>query len=120
METVRTLLYYLLVLYDESKYFSEIVLAVAKLSKTCVLRLTASKFYFILTENQLHGGTNLWCELPQVLSVTGIRLVNVSLKCNCELELSKALVQNLTEPTPTLSLSLPGTSSTIRCGIRYY
>ena len=95
-------------------------MAVAKLSKTCVLRLTASKFYFILTENQLHGGTNLWCELPQVLSVTRIRRVNTSLKCNCELELSKALDQNLTGPTRTLSLSLPRTSSNIRSGIRYY
>ena len=59
---------YYTVLYGD--FFAEIVQGVSKLSKSCVIRLTATKIYFILTENQLHGGTNLWCELPQVKQFT--------------------------------------------------
>ncbi|KAF6019858.1 HUS1 [Bugula neritina] len=52
-------------------FLSKVVLGVAKLSKSCVIRLTATKIYFILTQNQLHGGTNLWCELPQINFCSG-------------------------------------------------
>lgn len=38
---------------------------IAKLCKTCVLRITQDKLYFILLEKAICGGTHTWCELTQ-------------------------------------------------------
>ncbi|KAK2176299.1 hypothetical protein NP493_672g01017 [Ridgeia piscesae] len=37
----------------------------AKLAKTCTLRLTTTKLYFILSEKVVNGGIAIWCELTQ-------------------------------------------------------
>nr|XP_030121519.1 checkpoint protein HUS1 isoform X3 [Taeniopygia guttata] len=46
-------------------HFSRIVNTVAKLAKTCILRLTVCKLYFILSDKVANGGASLWCELSQ-------------------------------------------------------
>lgn len=43
-----------------------IVNTIAKLAKTCILRLTVCKLYFILSDKVANGGASMWCELSQV------------------------------------------------------
>ncbi|KAL8165734.1 UNVERIFIED_CONTAM: DNA damage checkpoint control protein, partial [Gekko kuhli] len=38
---------------------------IAKLTKTCALRLTVDKLYFILSDKVANGGVGMWCELSQ-------------------------------------------------------
>nr|XP_013808231.1 PREDICTED: checkpoint protein HUS1 isoform X2 [Apteryx mantelli mantelli] len=42
-----------------------VVNTVARLAKTCTLRLTADKLYFILSDKVANGGVSVWCELCQ-------------------------------------------------------
>ncbi|XP_064362749.1 checkpoint protein HUS1 isoform X5 [Dromaius novaehollandiae] len=46
-------------------HFSRVVNTVARLAKTCTLRLTADKLYFILSDKVANGGVSVWCELCQ-------------------------------------------------------
>lgn len=43
-----------------------VINTIAKLAKSCTLRLTASKLYFILSDRVANGGVSMWCELCQV------------------------------------------------------
>lgn len=45
---------------------SEIVATLTKSVKSCVLRLTPDKLYFVVVERGTVGGINVWCELTQV------------------------------------------------------
>lgn len=45
---------------------SEIVATLTKSVKSCVLRLTPDKLYFVVVERGTVGGVNVWCELIQV------------------------------------------------------
>ncbi|XP_071103105.1 checkpoint protein HUS1-like [Haliotis cracherodii] len=47
------------------QHFTKVVGTVSKLIKTCVLRITPDKVYFILSEQAVNGGIQIWCELPQ-------------------------------------------------------
>ncbi|KAK6183601.1 hypothetical protein SNE40_011049 [Patella caerulea] len=47
------------------QHFTRIVGTVSKMIKSCVLRITVDKLYFILTEQAVSGGVQIWCELPQ-------------------------------------------------------
>ncbi|XP_060601141.1 checkpoint protein HUS1-like [Ruditapes philippinarum] len=47
------------------QHFTRVVTTVSKLIKTCVLRVTTSALYFILSEKVVNGGIQIWCELPQ-------------------------------------------------------
>ncbi|XP_014372506.2 checkpoint protein HUS1-like [Alligator sinensis] len=42
-----------------------VINTIAKLAKTCTLRLTPDKLYFILTDKVANGGVSMWCELSQ-------------------------------------------------------
>ncbi|KGL87987.1 Checkpoint protein HUS1, partial [Charadrius vociferus] len=42
-----------------------VINTIAKLAKTCTLRLTDSKLYFILADKAANGGVSMWCELCQ-------------------------------------------------------
>ncbi|EOB02150.1 Checkpoint protein HUS1, partial [Anas platyrhynchos] len=42
-----------------------VVNTIARLAKTCTLRLTAGKLYFILCDKVANGGVSMWCELCQ-------------------------------------------------------
>ncbi|XP_062481319.1 checkpoint protein HUS1 isoform X2 [Pezoporus occidentalis] len=46
-------------------HFSRVINTIAKLAKTCTLRLTVSKLYFILSDKVANGGVGMWCELNQ-------------------------------------------------------
>lgn len=43
-----------------------VINTIARLAKTCTLRLTVSKLYFILSDKVANGGVSMWCELCQV------------------------------------------------------
>ena len=43
-----------------------VVATIAKLTKSCILRLSTDKLYFILSERAANGGVSVWCELAQV------------------------------------------------------
>ncbi|XP_048122796.1 checkpoint protein HUS1-like [Alosa alosa] len=46
--------------------FTRVVNTIAKLNKTCVLRLTPDNLYFVLSGKVSNGGVSMWCELLQV------------------------------------------------------
>ncbi|XP_064908241.1 checkpoint protein HUS1 isoform X2 [Columba livia] len=46
-------------------HFSRVINTIAKLAKTCTLRLTVGKLYFILSDKVANGGVTMWCELCQ-------------------------------------------------------
>ncbi|GAB1601057.1 checkpoint protein HUS1-like [Argonauta hians] len=46
-------------------HFTRIVATITRLCKTCALRITADKFYFVILEKALQGGAKVWCELFQ-------------------------------------------------------
>ncbi|XP_048367794.1 checkpoint protein HUS1 [Sphaerodactylus townsendi] len=46
-------------------HFTRTINTIAKLTKTCTLRLTADKLYFILSDKVANGGVGMWCELSQ-------------------------------------------------------
>lgn len=39
---------------------------IAKLAKTCTLRISPDKLNFILSDKLASGGVSMWCELEQV------------------------------------------------------
>jgi len=45
--------------------FYSVIVTMAKIAKTCVMRLTADKVYFILTDQNASGCPAVWCELEQ-------------------------------------------------------
>ncbi|XP_074653018.1 checkpoint protein HUS1-like [Tubulanus polymorphus] len=47
------------------QHFTKVIGMLAKLAKTCVLRMTVDKLYFILSEQVVNGGVSIWCELAQ-------------------------------------------------------
>ncbi|KAM4792737.1 checkpoint protein HUS1 isoform 3-T3 [Cyanocitta cristata] len=46
-------------------HFSRIINTIARLTKSCILRLTVCKLYFILSDKVANGGASMWCELSQ-------------------------------------------------------
>ncbi|XP_064523325.1 checkpoint protein HUS1 isoform X6 [Pseudopipra pipra] len=42
-----------------------VINTISKLTKTCTLRLTVCKLYFILSDKVANGGVSMWCELCQ-------------------------------------------------------
>ncbi|KAL2085428.1 hypothetical protein ACEWY4_018748 [Coilia grayii] len=47
-------------------HFTRVVNTIAKLNKTCILRLTPDNLYFVLSGKVANGGVSMWCELLQV------------------------------------------------------
>ena len=47
------------------KKFYSIVVTMGKMAKLCVLRLTADKMFFILTDQSVSGGPAVWAEMDQ-------------------------------------------------------
>uniref|UniRef100_A0A2C9L6C6 Checkpoint protein n=2 Tax=Biomphalaria glabrata TaxID=6526 RepID=A0A2C9L6C6_BIOGL len=45
--------------------FTNIVGTISKLVKTCIMRITEDKVFFILSERIGDGGAQMWCELDQ-------------------------------------------------------
>ena len=47
------------------QHFTRVVSTISKLAKSCALRITPNKIYFILSERVVNGGVSIWCELQQ-------------------------------------------------------
>ncbi|CAG5116939.1 unnamed protein product, partial [Candidula unifasciata] len=47
------------------QHFTNIVGTISKLIKTCIMRITMDKVFFILSERIGDGGAQIWCELSQ-------------------------------------------------------
>lgn len=61
-------------------FVSGVLGTIAKLCKTCVLRITADKLYFILLEKVISGGTHTWCEVTQVTNIFICLICHILLK----------------------------------------
>ncbi|KAK2859793.1 hypothetical protein Q5P01_004413 [Channa striata] len=46
-------------------HFSQVISTISKLTKTCVLRLTADNLFFVLSGKVANGGVSMWCHLSQ-------------------------------------------------------
>ncbi|XP_043832541.1 checkpoint protein HUS1 isoform X2 [Dromiciops gliroides] len=46
-------------------HFTRVSNTISKLAKTCTLRLSPDKLYFILSDKVANGGVSMWCELGQ-------------------------------------------------------
>ncbi|XP_067861540.1 checkpoint protein HUS1 isoform X2 [Heptranchias perlo] len=51
-------------------HFTRIVNTISKLTKSCILRLTTDKLYFILSDKVASGGVAMWCQLFQIEGVS--------------------------------------------------
>lgn len=56
-----------------------VVTTISKLIKACVLRITPTALYFILSEKAVNGGIQIWCELPQVCRLSKIIILEVDI-----------------------------------------
>ncbi|KAM6132654.1 checkpoint protein HUS1 isoform 3-T3 [Pterocles gutturalis] len=63
-------------------HFSRVINTIAKLAKTCTLRLTVSKLYFILSDKVANGGVSMWCELCQGNFFDEFQMEGVAAECN--------------------------------------
>ncbi|XP_032546570.1 checkpoint protein HUS1 isoform X6 [Chiroxiphia lanceolata] len=52
-----------------------VINTISKLTKTCTLRLTVCKLYFILSDKVANGGASMWCELCQPSLSSSSRIV---------------------------------------------
>ncbi|XP_078541977.1 checkpoint protein HUS1 isoform X2 [Lissotriton helveticus] len=113
-------------------HFTRVVNTIAKLTKSCTLRLTISKLYFILTDKVANGGVSMWCELSQGNFFDEFQMEGVSAEHNdIYLELTpenlaralktaqnaKAVKIKLTNkhcPCLTVAVELPSLSSSSR------
>ncbi|XP_063160297.1 checkpoint protein HUS1 isoform X1 [Candoia aspera] len=113
-------------------HFSRVMNTIAKLAKTCTLRLTLDKLYFILSDKVANGGVSMWCELNQGNFFDEFQLEGVSAENNeIYLELAsenfsrafktaqnaKAVKIKLTNkhcPCLTVAVELPSLSSSSR------
>ncbi|XP_048408696.1 checkpoint protein HUS1 [Stegostoma tigrinum] len=46
-------------------HFTRVVNTISKLTKSCILRLTSDKLYFIFSDKVASGGVAMWCQLFQ-------------------------------------------------------
>ncbi|XP_058036461.1 checkpoint protein HUS1 [Ahaetulla prasina] len=113
-------------------HFSRVISTIAKLAKTCILRLTLDKLYFILSDKVANGGVSMWCELNQMNFFDEFQMEGVSAENNeiyLELapeNLSRALktaqnaktvkikLTNKQCPCLTVSMELPSLSTSSR------
>lgn len=47
------------------QHFTRVLGTVSRMAKTCALRMTPTKLYFILADNAALGGVSIWCEVTQ-------------------------------------------------------
>ncbi|XP_036593260.1 checkpoint protein HUS1 isoform X3 [Trichosurus vulpecula] len=56
-------------------HFTRVSNTISKLAKTCTLRLSPDKLYFILSDKVANGGVSMWCELAQPSLSSSSRIV---------------------------------------------
>ena len=69
------------------KKFYSIVVTMGKMAKLCVLRLTADKIFFILTDQSVSGGPAVWAEIDQESFFNEYNMEGVSSDQNNEIYL---------------------------------
>ncbi|TKS87325.1 Checkpoint protein HUS1 [Collichthys lucidus] len=92
-------------------HVTRVISTISKLTKTCVLRLTADNLFFVLSGKVANGGVSMWCELSQANVFDEYQMEGVSSEDNeiclevTPENLSRALktVQNAKAVKPTLS-----------------
>jgi len=62
--------------------FYSVLQTMAKIAKTCVMRLTIDKTYFILTDQSASGAPAVWCEMEQEVFFNEYNLEGVSKEQN--------------------------------------
>ncbi|KAM9163397.1 checkpoint protein HUS1 isoform X2 [Mauremys mutica] len=105
-------------------HFTRVINTIAKLAKTCTLRLTVDKLYFILTDKVANGGVSMWCELSQMEGVAAehneiyleLTPENLSraLKTAQNAKTVKIKLTNKHCPCLTVAVELPSLSSSSR------
>ncbi|XP_078147560.1 checkpoint protein HUS1 isoform X2 [Centroberyx gerrardi] len=63
-------------------HFTRVVTTISKLTKTCVLRLTADNLFFVLSGKVANGGVSMWCELSQANFFDEYQMEGVSAEAN--------------------------------------
>ncbi|XP_029935578.1 checkpoint protein HUS1 [Myripristis murdjan] len=63
-------------------HLTRVVTTISKLTKTCVLRLTADNLFFVLSGKVANGGVSMWCELSQVNFFDEYQMEGVSSEAN--------------------------------------
>ncbi|KAM5273027.1 checkpoint protein HUS1 isoform 2-T2 [Ctenodactylus gundi] len=63
-------------------HFTRVSNMVAKLAKTCTLRITPEKLNFILSDKLASGGVSMWCELDQENFFSEFQMEGVSAEQN--------------------------------------
>ncbi|XP_071392740.1 checkpoint protein HUS1 isoform X1 [Centroberyx affinis] len=63
-------------------HFTRVVTTISKLTKTCVLRLTADNLFFVLSGKVANGGVSMWCELSQANFFDEYQMEGVSPEAN--------------------------------------
>ncbi|XP_035584524.1 checkpoint protein HUS1-like [Zalophus californianus] len=113
-------------------HFTWVSAMIAKLAKTCTLRISPQKLNFILSDKVANGGVSMWCELEQEnffseFQVEGVSAENKAISLELMLEnLSQALktawnaralkikLTNKHSPCLTVSIELLSVSSSSR------
>jgi len=92
--------------------FYSVIGTMAKIAKSCVMRLTADKVYFILTDQNASGGPAVWCEMEQESYFNEYNIEGVSAEQN-EIflefvpdKLAKTLTGLKSGPTKSLKMKL--------------
>ncbi|XP_026147864.1 checkpoint protein HUS1 [Mastacembelus armatus] len=62
--------------------FSRVITTISKLTKVCVLRLTPTNLFFVLSGKVTNGGVSMWCELPQANFFDEYQMEGVSAEDN--------------------------------------
>lgn len=69
-------------------HFTRVIATVSHMTKSCALRLTPAKIYFILNDSAAQGGVTVWCELNQGNLFEEFRLEGKDQENNIYLELN--------------------------------
>lgn len=103
------------------KKFYTVLGTMARISKVCVLRLTADHLYFILTDISAGGSPSVWCEMRQESYFNEYNIEGVSKEHNEILmeivpdKLSKTLVSLKSATAPARSVKVKLTKKTVPC-----
>ncbi|XP_047619182.1 checkpoint protein HUS1 isoform X3 [Phacochoerus africanus] len=77
-------------------HFTRVSNMIAKLAKTCTLRISPDKLNFILSDKVANGGVSMWCELEQLSLSSSNRIVTHDIPVKV---IPRKLWKDLQEPT---------------------
>ncbi|XP_070323440.1 checkpoint protein HUS1 isoform X4 [Odocoileus virginianus] len=77
-------------------HFTRVSNMIAKLAKTCTLRISPDKLNFVLSDKVANGGVSMWCELEQLSMSSSSRVVTHDIPVKV---IPRKLWTDLQEPT---------------------